>query len=179
MGQHNGPADTTSVEDSEAARRDPADAYESALSKSLHFLGYRARSSNEVVKFLHKKGFDDLTIAHVCNRLRELGYVDDEVFAESYVGNRQESTRKASKAKMRNDLMRKGVAKETVERAMERLPGDYETEAARELAERLAAKLGGVEPAVRNKKIVGHLMRRGFSYESAQSALRALKLGEI
>lgn len=149
------------------------------MSKSLHFLGYRARTHKEIVDYLVKKGFDESVIDCVCIRLRELGYLDDEAFARTYVGLRQDSARKVSMTKMQRDLMRKGVTKEAAEKAMAGLPGEYEIEAAQELVVRLSAKMDGLDHAVRDRKMIGYLMRRGFSYDVAQSALRQLHTDEM
>ena len=49
-----------------------------AMSRALHYLGYRARSEKEVADRLRRYGHGEETVEGVIWRLGELGYLDDE-----------------------------------------------------------------------------------------------------
>src|SRR5919107_601762 len=54
-----------------------------AMSRALHSLGFRARSAHELRERLSGAGYAGETVRGVLARLEELGYLDDEVFAQN------------------------------------------------------------------------------------------------
>src|ERR671916_2699560 len=54
-----------------------------AMSRALHSLGYRARSTYELHERLSRAGYAGETVSGVLARLGELGYLDDEEFARN------------------------------------------------------------------------------------------------
>lgn len=88
--------------------------------------------------------------------------VDDRAFARAWVESRQQR-RHLSRRALREELHRKGIARELIDEALDDVDGDDEYLAARALAERKARTMSGLEPEVRRRRLVGALARRGFS----------------
>ena len=66
--------DIAALADEAAARK--------AYDRALRFLAYRARSREEVRRYLTKKGTPEPLVVSVIEQLERRGYVDDVAFAE-------------------------------------------------------------------------------------------------
>jgi regulatory protein len=135
-------------------------AYESALS----FLSYRPRSRVETERRLRKKKFSEETIQAVTDRLCRAGLLDDEAFAQYWIENREQFKPRGQYA-LRHELRQKGIDSSIIDALLEDLD---ETESAYRAATKRLARWKRLDPSVRRKKIVDHMRRRGFSYETAQ-----------
>lgn len=60
----------------------------SAREKALSYLGRFARTEQQVVAYLKRKGFPPEEIAQTLEYLRERSFVNDSAFAESYIQTR-------------------------------------------------------------------------------------------
>src|SRR5215208_1635748 len=87
-----------------------------AMSRALHFLGYRARSHREVRDRLRRYGYGEETVGTVIRRLEELGYLDDEEFARMVA---REKARKYGPRRVSVELRRSGVDAEVAHEAVE------------------------------------------------------------
>jgi regulatory protein len=58
-----------------------------ALKYCFFLLKYRARSEDEIVSRLKKKGYDEDTIKEAISYLRRQGYINDEKFAETFIAD--------------------------------------------------------------------------------------------
>jgi regulatory protein len=97
--------------------------------------------------------------------LAKLGYVDDERFARARVAlasERKHHGRRRATA----DLLQRGVSKQVAEQTVEQTYGaGGELIAAKQLAEKHAARLHRLDPLVARRRLTGLLARRGFEYE--------------
>jgi regulatory protein len=169
--------------------------YESAI----RFLSYRPRSEREVELRLRKKGHTPEQIAVVLERLRKHGYLDDMEFARFWVGNRMSFSPRGPRL-LRSELRQKGVSQEVVDAVLQE-QSEAQAEAAQE-AEEIAAIWGdtaadepapgtdlanalalarkkwrsyaNLDPQTARRRLSGFLMRRGYTYDTVDSALRRL-----
>lgn len=137
------------------------DAIEQAYQKSLHFLSFRARSEQEINRYLQKKGADEQTIAAVIDRLRQQKYLDDADFARQWVENRTRSKPKGKRA-LRHELRQKGLSDAAIEHATSEID---ESELAWRAAQKALYRWKSQDDSVRHRKISAFLARRGFSYD--------------
>jgi regulatory protein len=130
-----------------------------ALSRSFHYLGYRARSVAEVKSRLFDYGYGERTVEEVLGRLEELGYLDDWRFARELASER---SGKYGPRRVLADLWRSGVesgvAQEAVDEEFSELS---ELDAARSAAERRYNTSEGSDALAR--RVHGFLARRGYS----------------
>ena len=146
------------------------EAYRKAMKRAGRLLATRARSEHELRDRLGRAGFEESVVDRVVERLRDLRLVDDLAFARVWVAERSVSR---GPALLAGELRTKGLAEDTIREALEAARGD-EVAAA---TERVAMWLGRVadrplfEQAARIQEM---LLRRGFSHDAAEEAVRAV-----
>lgn len=140
-----------------------------AFVTATNFLGFRARSRNEIRQRLQRDEWSEEVIARVIERLAELKLLDDAQFAAEWVGARERSKPRGARL-LSQELRQKGVSKEEIAAA---LP-DAEAEVQNALAalQKLERKLAPYEGRERERKAIEWLARRGFGFSCAKEALR-------
>ena len=115
----------------------------------------------------------------VIGRLKELGYLSDERFAENYTRVRKESE-KLGKRRVQQDLMQKGVKRELVSAAVEgAYEGVDEVGLARAyIARKRMKQPGGEKVQKETARAMNRLLRAGFSSRAVYKVLREWDLPE-
>jgi regulatory protein len=145
------------------------DAREVAMQKALRFLGYRARSMQEVRANLEKHEIPEAVIDSTLKRLQENGLLNDQEFAQAWVENRN-TFRPRSRRALSMELRRKGLDNEVVQKVLDE--NVNENALALEAARKYVRKVQGLEWQDFRQKLGGFLGRRGFSYEVVAPVLR-------
>jgi regulatory protein len=148
------------------------DAFEQALQQAFHFLSFRNRSVAEIRRRLGQKGHPPEIVDAVLARLVDRHYVNDEVFALSWVENRQRF-RPRGPHLLRTELVQKGVERETIDQALADAAGDERALARAAAARRLPALRGTDYPEF-SRKLGGFLSRRGFSADVVWQVVKEL-----
>lgn len=138
-----------------------ADAESVARTIALRRLTAAARTRHELDQALQSKHVPEQVAASVLDRLEQVGLIDDQAFARSWVESRQQR-RHLSRSALRRELRSKGVERDHVDAALAEVDTDDELASARALARKKAAASHGLDAAVRNRRIAGVLARRGF-----------------
>jgi regulatory protein len=137
------------------------------LEAALRFLEVRARSVSEVRRRLASAGYRPELVDGAVDRLVELGVLDDEAFARSWVESRDRARPRGERA-LREELARKGVDREISDEVLEeRREAGEGTEVDVDAARRLLAKneraLARVaDPRARRQRAYALLARNGF-----------------
>ena len=137
----------------------------------LDALTGQARSRKELRQKLAKKGVPDELAERLLDRFTEVGLVDDEAFARSWVESRQRSRGLARRA-LAQELRRKGVADETARTALDDLDPEQEEQAARMLVRKKLRSLRGVDQATATRRLAGLLARKGYPAGLAFNVVR-------
>ena len=111
--------------------------------------------ANERVREEYSEFFEE-----ILQRLIKKGYLDDYRFAEYYVENRFVK-KGISKKRLRMELMKKGVAQEIIDEVID---GRDDEEEIRKMIAKKRAKYD-------DEKLMGYLMRQGFSYDLVRRIL--------
>lgn len=143
-----------------------------ALEDAYRLLSFRARSEAEIRKRLQRKGYEEEVVTQVTTRLRDIGFLNDEAFAQSWVDARGKTRGRRALA---FELRQKGVANEVARQTLdERKDEDAEQEAAKSAA----VKKVGLRPADRSReaqaKLSAFLQRRGFAWNVIRPVLAEL-----
>ena len=101
IGQH--------LSDAEIVRLKEKDQVEAAYERALNFLSYRPRSVVEVRRYLTEKKFDVPTVDEVIARLSRVDLLDDKVFAQFWLENRDTFKPRSVRA-LRYELRQKGIS---------------------------------------------------------------------
>ena len=115
----------------------------------------------------------------VCVRLKELGYLSDTRFAADYTRLRKENE-KFGRRRVQQDLMQKGVHKELIATTLATAYDEVdEVGLAREyVARKRMKKPSGVNAQKETARVMGRLMRAGFSSGAIYKVLREWDLAE-
>ncbi len=148
-----------------------------ARSRALRLLSVRDRSIAEVESRLRLSGFTAATAATTTEWLEGLGYLDDERFAERYVG--EKSRTGWGERRIRAELLAKGVGRATVDAALTALSEDEEgeTERSESLAALVQRRFGRQWQEDRDaaaRRLTGFLLRRGYDWETVSGVIRRM-----
>jgi len=145
-----------------------AKAYNAALGQ----LSYRRRSLREVADYLKRKEYDDDIAASVIRRLEDLKLIDDAAFAAAWIADRQ-LLRPRSRRTLQVELMKKGIARDTIAEALSEVSEDSQLDALTDLIERKRRQSSYADP----QKLMAYLARQGYGYDQIKKALA--RLGEV
>jgi regulatory protein len=151
---------------------DPAVVAEAAL----RFLEPRQRSIGEVRRRLTRVGYRVELVEGAIARLVELGMLDDQAFARTWIESRDRARPRGERA-LRSELSQKGIERQLVDDVLEARATeqpDSDAAAARRVLERHASALARVpDPRARRRRAYALLARSGFDSETAVEAIAA------
>lgn len=126
-------------------------------------------------RLISRRGKDPKLVEQCIKRLKELGYVNDDLFAHSYASYRV-GLKPLGRAKLARELGVKKVPREIVEQTLDLV---FEGNAEEALIDSAIARRVRVRgwPADRaaSKRMFDHLARLGFEYDLIVRKLRGLK----
>jgi regulatory protein len=154
-----GPGD--SAPDDPVAKGPDADPESVARAILLDQLTGRARSRSELADKLRSKNVPDDVATRLLDRFEEVGLVDDEAFARSWVESRQAGKGLARRA-LAQELRRKGVDDEVAREVLDEVDPDDEVEAARQLVRRKLRTVARLDSQVATRRLAGMLARKGY-----------------
>jgi regulatory protein len=121
----------------------------------------RARSRSELREKLAKKNVPHELAERLLDRFEEVGLVDDEAFARSWVQARQSGKGLARRA-LAQELRRKGVDDEVAHVALDEVDAEDEEEAARALVRRRLRTVARLDRDTAARRLSGMLARKGY-----------------
>ncbi len=142
-----------------------ADAESVARKVLLDQLTGQARTRQELAARLAKKNVPDDVAARLLDRFEEVGLVDDDAFARSWVATRGAANgggKGLARRALAQELRRKGVDDETARGALDEIDPDDEEAAARALVRKKLRSVAGVDTATATRRLVGMLARKGY-----------------
>jgi regulatory protein len=141
---------------------------------ALRLLEIRGRSVREVRDKLKARSAAPQDVESVVAELLSLGLLDDEKFAREWIDSRRR-LKPMGPARIRAELARKGIARETIAQAMEGYLRDSDqTSLALDLARRKMKNWRGLEREKIIGRMTGYLARRGFSGQSINQVVKKL-----
>jgi len=153
--------------------------YEKLVNAALRFVSYRPRSEKELTDFLTKKltrwkVSGGVLIKKVIERMRELGYVDDRVFAAWWVDQRT-SFKPKGRRFIALELTRKGISREYIDEALKGQEGDKkrfnELEGAQKAIQKKLVLWARMPIIEQKKKVYTFLAQRGFSSDTIEKII--------
>jgi regulatory protein len=128
----------------------------------LRLLAAQPRTRAELERSLSRAGAPDAVVGRVLDRFAELKLIDDAAYAQAYVRTGIAVRRRGTRS-LSAELHARGVASDSVASAVAEVDATQEYATARALAARRAASMARLEPQVRRRRLMGLLLRRGFS----------------
>lgn len=136
-----------------------------AVRKGLEVLARRRRTEADLRAALGRH-FEEAETESAVNRLRDLGYLDDQVWADDYVASTRSDGR--GQRRIRLDLRQHGIADAIAARAVE---AHDDVAAAQAAAEKRMRSLARLEPERRRRRLYDFLRRRGFGDDVARRVI--------
>jgi regulatory protein len=147
--------------------------------KLLNFLSYRTRSEKELddrmYSYLSKEtAKEDISDENVevikeaiIKRLKSDGYYNDEKFAEDVVASQNLASHSKNRRKIQTFLYQKGISKEVIDNALEKLDVEKEYENAKADFEKKLKQLESkpMSDHMRLSKVKSYLFSKGYSNE--------------
>jgi regulatory protein len=157
-----------------AAEADPA----VVLAAAMRLLETRSRTVSDLRARLTRSGYPLSLVDPAIARLVEIGLLDDEAYARSWLESRDRARPRGERA-LRQELRLRGVPAEVATTALDERRGDAaaasegdesaaDEQAAEQLIRRRSAALGRVvDPRVRRQRAYALLARNGFGPDVA------------
>ncbi len=158
--------------------------------RALRLLAARGRSVRELKRRLLAAKEPEEHVTAALERLEAIGALNDEEYARQ-VARSQMVGRGYAPRRLKQELARRGVAREVADRAIEVViaedaaPGSFGAETGIDLSEtleRLARKklrgLGSLDAETRSRRLYAFLARRGYSSDDIRRVLATLSAEE-
>ena len=146
--------------------------YDAALS----LLAFRARSTAELRRKLLRKGAEAVEVEQVISRLVDQKVLDDFDFARQFARTKLLDSG-ASRLWIRQELSRKGVARDIADQAIDALQegeGIDPAAAIHRVATKKWKSLAKLDDFTRRRRLYAFLARRGFTPDEIRSVLSTL-----
>lgn len=137
-----------------------------ALDKALTHISLSPKTKKQIADYLSKKGYTEAVQAYVLERLEYYKFVDDYAYCRAYV---QSVTGKGKRA-LEADLIKRGADRKAIEEVLEEIEEDG-GEAMKILQKYMRGKEFTKENLYKGFK---YLLSKGYSYDTAKSALEEL-----
>jgi regulatory protein len=131
----------------------------------------QARSRKELSDKLASRNVPDEIAIALLDRFEEVGLVDDEAFARSWIASRQPGKGLARRA-LAQELRRKGIDDEVARDALDEVDPADEEAAARALVRKKLRTLSRVDDTTATRRLVGMLARKGYPSGLAFAVVR-------
>jgi regulatory protein len=155
------------IEEERLAQIQEENEFSTAFELALNYVAKYKKTKKQLIDYLIKKGYLYPVAIKVVKKLEGYGFVDDNDFAKSYA---QQGAKNKGKMLIKMQLRAKGVDKSIAENAVEEMD---EQPAANQLAVKY---MRSKELTKENlAKCYSYLLSKGFSFESAQTAIKAIK----
>lgn len=148
------------------------DQVKKAITAALNLISFRPRASGELQRKLREKGYSADAAEAAVGRMLELGYLNDADFADRWIENRQEH-KPRSRMMLQQELMQKGIDRETISEALEETEID-EFGDALEIARKKASSMSGLDQQTRDRRLSGFLGRRGYGFDVIRRVLEEI-----
>lgn len=144
--------------------------YNSCFQASLNLLKYRPRSERELKQRLLSKGFPPDAAKEIILKLKSMSLIDDSAFASLWVDSRKNSK---SRRVLNLELRKKGVSSDISGQVTSSLD---EESTALAIGKKKARSLSGIPQREFQRKILSHLLQKGFDYEISRKTVRVIML---
>lgn len=142
-----------------------------AFDKALSFISISKKTKKQVRQHLEKKGYTQITIDAVIEKMQNYSFVDDGEYAEDYA---RSYSKNKGKLLIARELRQKGVSEEDMSVALENI-GD-ETDSAVKIAEKYLKNKQKDKQNI--LKCYKYLLSKGFSYDTAKTAVERIGTNE-
>jgi regulatory protein len=143
----------------------------------LFQLSRSMKTRYQLANILKKREIPEEIANAVLDRFTEAQLIDDAAFARAFVNSRIAISGN-SRSVISRELNQKGVSAEDAQEALSSIDQETEDQTAYSIAKKRYQQLSSLAPDVRKRRLMGFLMRRGFSSSLTSRILRDLEQSE-
>ena len=150
-------------------------AFVAAYDRALGMLARARRSTRDIERKLRQMHVVPEVIARAIERLQSLGLLNDHDVARAEAASR--FRRGEGAGRIRQALFNKGVARASIDAAIREVAEEEQVDDAalcRAAGEKRLRALSSYEPEVQRRRLMGFLLRRGFSGSTVHDVVRSL-----
>ncbi len=139
---------------------------------ALKLIAIKDRTDKEIRTKLKEKNYDELQIEEAVEFLANYGYINDSRYAEHFT-NDAINLKKWGKARIRTELLRKGVDRDIVERTLEEAFSEADPD---RLFSQMESRFGNADFSNMKERtrIFNFYLRRGYSPEEIKGAMNKM-----
>lgn len=142
---------------------------------ALKYINTRLRSRKELKEYLLKKGFSEDNINNVIDMLSNQGYLNDNIYANSYVHDKMLMSNYGPN-KIKGDLEKLGIKTEIIESSLSVFTEDIEKERIEKIITKQIRSNHNKGAIVLKQKIQSNLLSLGYSAYLINQSLNGKKL---
>ena len=146
------------------------DNFSKAFSRAVNYLSYSLRSEKEVREDLVSHEFSIETAIDVIEKLKEMKYIDDLTYAESYTRTAANLNGKGP-YNIRQELKKRGIKETIIEQALLEYPMEQRIENGIAAAEKVLKRTKQSSSKETNNKVRQGLMQKGFNNDEITEIL--------
>ncbi len=147
-----------------------------AKNSALYSLGRRDHSKHELETKLKQKGYQQIIIKRVLERLTELGFIDDQKFTGAFIQS-QLRRKHFGKHRLIQALRQKGISRDEINTAISQTDLEAENHCKISAEKKINQLRRETDPVKKKQKLIAYLMRQGFEWEIIQKTLQAYGFG--
>jgi regulatory protein len=145
------------------------------FNKAIRYLTLRPHATGELAVKLRRR-FPAADISQTIQKLKEIGYLDDAVFARNQTIAMQR--KRFGPRRARQELIRRGIDRDLAVKVTKLAYAQTDTaEMARELVRKNLPRLRKLPPETARRRLIGVLARRGFDEATIRAAIGKLPCG--
>ena len=139
--------------------------------RAMHLLQKMDRTKWELERKLQESGYPQVVVKRALEYVESFHYIDDKRYAAIYI---QSQKTKKGKARIKMELMRKGISAELIAEVFSEIENEIDTrEAIRSLIEKKCSYSEEMDEKEK-RRLYGFLLRRGFSSSDILSVFREI-----
>jgi regulatory protein len=146
-----------------------------AFNRGLQFLSFQMRSEYEVKKKLLDAGFGEAVVLEAIRKLEKLGFLNDETYSKALLETKKKTAKKGPRA-IKQDLIKKGIDKDTQTKVLDTFTYEDQLKIAMELAQKAIKANHNKTPMQIKQKVQDVLMRKGYSFSVITEILDQIQL---
>ena len=144
----------------------------SARDYALKVIGFKDRTEKEIREKLTQKGYDEIIIEDETEFLKSYGFINDSRYAERFTHDAI-NIKKWGKARIKTELLRKGIDREIIENTIEDIFSELEDDRIfTEMQKRF--KNSDFSNMKERTRIFNFYLRRGFSPDEIKGAMNRM-----
>ncbi|MFA9559260.1 recombination regulator RecX [Evansella sp. AB-rgal1] len=157
-----------SEEDIETIRSE--DNIDKAFQKTLNYLSYRMRSEKEVLDYLKDMDIPNEKALQILDRLKELQFLDDQMFANAFVRTKKNTQKKGPKL-IEQELYEKGISQKRIDVALQEYPLQEQIDNAIAVAIKKSSSYRSDGLRMRKQKLYQFLLQKGYTSNVINEAI--------